>query len=46
MPNLHTARLAIEAEIAHARKGLTYYAERVKLPEQALAGIIHAGEST
>ena len=46
MSNLHTAKLAIEAEIAHAKQGLDYYAEKVKSLEQALAGIVQAEGST
>ncbi|HTN66164.1 MAG TPA: hypothetical protein VL051_08280 [Burkholderiaceae bacterium] len=42
MSNLHTAKLAIEAEIAHAKQGLDYYAERVNSLEQALARIMQA----
>jgi len=45
MSNLRTAQLAIEAEIAHARQGLAYYAERVNSLEQALAGIVNAETS-
>jgi len=44
MSNLRTARLAIEAEIAHAKKGAAYYMERVSSLEQALAQLSSAGE--
>lgn len=44
MSNLRTAKLAIEAEIAHAKKGAAYYAERVNSLEQALARIASAEE--
>lgn len=46
MSNLHTAKLAIEAEIAHAKQGLDYYAEKVKSLQQALAGVVQAEGST
>lgn len=46
MSNLRTARLAIEAEIAHAKKGAVYYMQRVSSLEQALAQIVNAGEVT
>lgn len=42
MSNLRTAILAIEAEITHAKKGMAYYAERVRALEEALADIAHA----
>lgn len=44
MSNLRTAKLAIEAEIAHARKGVAYYTERVSSLEQALARVASAEE--
>lgn len=44
MSNLKTAKLAVEAEISHARQGMSYYAARVKSLEQALAELDNVGE--
>ncbi len=46
MSNLQTATLAIEAEIVHAKNGLTYYSARVKALEQALAELKNLKESS
>lgn len=44
MSNLNTAKLAIEAEIAHAKKGMAYYTSRVKALEQTLLELTQMNE--
>lgn len=44
MSNLNTAKLAIQAEIAHAKKGMDYYASRVKALEQTLEELARVSE--
>lgn len=44
MSNLNTAKLAIQAEIAHAKKGMDYYVSRVKALEQTLEELAQVSE--
>lgn len=44
MSNLNTAKLAIQAEISHAKKGMDYYVSRVKALEQALEELAQVSE--
>ena len=43
MSNIQTAILSIEAEIAHAKSGLAFYASRVEAMEQTLAELSAIG---